>query len=105
MADTNLPRDLEPIPLPVMGMTAKEYQTAFMYLDHANFAREVEESKNQRRQGPTVRPPPPPLWFYRYEFWAIILALASLWHAVFVQWVWPKIQTSIPIDSPWAPHS
>ncbi|KAI1122602.1 hypothetical protein F5Y10DRAFT_270914 [Nemania abortiva] len=104
MADTNMPRGREPIPLPVMGMTAKEYQTAFMYLDQANFAREIEESKDQRRRG-LRGPQPPPPWIRRYEFWAIVLGALSLAHAVFVQWVWPKILLNLPKNSPWGPRS
>ncbi|KAI0189019.1 hypothetical protein F4808DRAFT_466060 [Astrocystis sublimbata] len=77
-----------PIPLPVMGMTATEYQTAFAYLDHMNFAREVEEHKarSRRRMAKFIKPVP---FYERYEFWALILGLLSLMHGVFVTWVKP----------------
>ncbi|KAI1166936.1 hypothetical protein F5B18DRAFT_570033 [Nemania serpens] len=93
MANANIPMDMEhipiPISIPVMGMTAKEYQTAFTYLEHADFAREIEEYRDQRRRATAPRPI---RWYERYELWAIVLAAISLAHAGFVQWVWPGIQ-------------
>ncbi|KAJ2986788.1 hypothetical protein NUW58_g4864 [Xylaria curta] len=92
--------DQEQITPPVMGMTAKEYQTAFAYLDHANFAREMEEYKGQQRRGSGAGLPRGVPYYKRYEFWAIVLGLASLVHAVFVQWVWPFIRAALPPNSP-----
>ncbi|KAI3329269.1 hypothetical protein HD806DRAFT_278847 [Xylariaceae sp. AK1471] len=86
-------------PLLVMGMSQKEYQTAFMYLDHANFTREAEEFEI-RAAGPMLLPPLP--WYKRPEFWAIILGAFSLVHGLFVQWAWPKIQRDLNKGSPFA---
>ncbi|KAI1190891.1 hypothetical protein F5B17DRAFT_445137 [Nemania serpens] len=102
MANANIPMDLEhmpmPMPIPVMGMTAKEYQTAFTYLEHADFAREIEEYRDQRRRAAAPRPA---RWYARYELWAIVLAAVSLFHAGFVQWVWPGIRKGMqgPADT------
>ncbi|KAI1118876.1 hypothetical protein F5Y14DRAFT_183291 [Nemania sp. NC0429] len=93
--DHNMPMPMSmsmPISVSVMGMTAKEYQTAFTYLEHADFAREMEEYGDQRRRATTPRPV---RWYQRYEMWALVLGAFSLVHAGFVQWVWPGLQKRV----------
>ncbi|KAI0451469.1 hypothetical protein F5B21DRAFT_507247 [Xylaria acuta] len=93
MTDANmLPMDQHPIPLPVMGMTATEYQTAFAYLDHINFAREIEEFKEQRRRGSMAKIVERIPFYQRFEFWALILGAASLVHALCATWLLPVMQ-------------
>ncbi|RYC58544.1 hypothetical protein CHU98_g7658 [Xylaria longipes] len=86
-----MPIDQEPIPLPVMGMTATEYQTAFAYLDHINFAREIEEYKEQRRRGSMAKIVENTPFYKRFEFWALVLGAISLGHAVCATWVAPLL--------------
>ncbi|KAI0974364.1 hypothetical protein F4678DRAFT_458331 [Xylaria arbuscula] len=88
----------------VMGMTPSEYQAAFAYLDHANFAREVDEYEAQQQRykeqpatGSKVH------WIKRAEFWALFLGIVTLVHGLFVQWVWPALLKELPKDSPYAP--
>ncbi|TGJ84865.1 hypothetical protein E0Z10_g3931 [Xylaria hypoxylon] len=98
MADTTMFIDHEPL---IMGMTPKEYQAAFSYLDHANFTREVEEYDGQRREtGQQLANNMP--WYGRPEYWALILGCTTLLHTLFIQWVWPLVQKDLPINSPWA---
>ncbi|KAI0438788.1 hypothetical protein F4803DRAFT_554698 [Xylaria telfairii] len=92
MEDASMPMDPEPIPLPVMGMTAAEYQTAFAYLDHINFAREIEEYNEQRRRGSMATIVECIPFYKRYEFWALILGLVSLLHALSATWLVPLIR-------------
>ncbi|KAI1750924.1 hypothetical protein F4782DRAFT_228226 [Xylaria castorea] len=89
MTDADMPTNQESIPLPVMGMTATEYQTAFAYLDHINFAREIEEYKEQRRRGSMAKIVERIPFYKRFEFWALILGGASLIHALCATWVLP----------------
>ncbi|KAI0401799.1 hypothetical protein F4802DRAFT_600644 [Xylaria palmicola] len=116
MADQTPSIEPKPIPLPVMGMTAEEYQIALIhpsimatgtdsiprvrrkkssYLDHANFAREMEQDKNQRRKV-SLRLAP---YWQRIEFWALTVGVISFVHAMFVQWGWPAIQPLLSRDS------
>ncbi|KAI0428848.1 hypothetical protein F5Y09DRAFT_343255 [Xylaria sp. FL1042] len=88
----------------VMGMTPSEYQAAFAYLDHANFAREIDEYEaQQHRYKDQTEKSPLPLG-KRPEFWALILGLLSLTHSLFVQWVWPILLRELPRDSPYLPE-
>ncbi|TRX97552.1 hypothetical protein FHL15_001307 [Xylaria flabelliformis] len=89
MTDANMSPNQEPIPVPVMGMTATEYQTAFAYLDHINFAREIEEYKEQRRRGSMAKIVERIPFYKRFEFWALILGVASFVHALCATWVLP----------------
>ncbi|KAI0817976.1 hypothetical protein GGR55DRAFT_673805 [Xylaria sp. FL0064] len=88
----------------VMGMTPSEYQAAFAYLDHANFAREIDEyeARQNRHQGQVAGSPIS--WIQRPEVWALILGLVTLCHSVFVQWLWPIILREMPRKSPYLPE-
>ncbi|GAW21653.1 hypothetical protein ANO14919_111760 [Xylariales sp. No.14919] len=97
MEDTIMFLDQEPL---VMGMTPKEYQAAFSYLDHANFSREVEEFDVQRRD-PMGPPRTNVVWYRRPEFWALVLGSVTLIHTLFIQWVWPLILRNLPTNSPY----
>ncbi|KAI0486534.1 hypothetical protein F4859DRAFT_511524 [Xylaria cf. heliscus] len=87
--------DQDPIPLPVMGMTATEYQTAFGYLDHINFAREIEEYKEQRRRGSMAKIVGRIPFYKRFEFWALVLGAVSLVHGLLATWLVPALQTKL----------
>ncbi|KAI2638120.1 hypothetical protein GGS21DRAFT_509853 [Xylaria nigripes] len=84
-------------------MTEREYRAAFTYLDYANFTREVGEIGEKRRRA-TVLEIPRTAWYKRPECWAIIMGSISLMHGLFVQWVWPQIQTTLPANPPKAPR-
>ncbi|KAI1824527.1 hypothetical protein F4861DRAFT_538988 [Xylaria intraflava] len=109
MAEMKIPADRagHQIPLPVMGMTQKEYQAAFIltpadkrenktnssYLDDANLLREMEELDRKRR-GLTVLEIPHVSWYNRPECWALILGAIGLANALFTQWLWPYIRVN-----------
>ncbi|KAI0395826.1 hypothetical protein F5Y17DRAFT_456692 [Xylariaceae sp. FL0594] len=80
-------------PPPVMGMTQKEYEAAFTYLDHSNFAREAEEFEAEASHHRLIFPILP--WYKRPEFWALIIGSLSLVHGLFVQWAWPRLQEEL----------
>ncbi|KAK5624745.1 hypothetical protein RRF57_000461 [Xylaria bambusicola] len=101
MADGRLLMNKEPL---IMGMTPGDYQAAFSYLDHANFAREVEAHEAQQQQlakrPPTVSTKEIP-WFRRPEYWALILGFVTFMHSLFVTWAWPWVKRYMEKDSPY----
>ncbi|KAI0523698.1 hypothetical protein F5B22DRAFT_410376 [Xylaria bambusicola] len=101
MADAGLLMNKEPL---IMGMTPGDYQAAFSYLDHANFAREVEAHEAQKQQL-GKRPPAAPKdipWWRRPEYWALILGCVTFFHSLFSTWAWPWVRRYLEEDSPYS---
>ncbi|GAW26295.1 hypothetical protein SAMD00023353_2700400 [Rosellinia necatrix] len=90
-----------------MGITPPQYQAAFATLEHAAFARQIEdiitEAKLEKLKAVKRMANHVPM-HKRVEFWATLIGVAALGHGMFVFWVWPYIQANIPVDSPLANH-